>query len=198
MRIKIRIDLLGITKPKVWREMWIPMNITFHKFHLLIQEAMGWKNYHWYEFAETRDSHFFIIKSPYAEDMPGVNAKKVLVDGFLLAYYNSVTLAKAMARIPHDRIYYTYDYGDHWEHCIEILDMEPSDYRRAELIGGSGACPPEDCGSIYGYQDLIKALASGKAKAKNMLHWLEECGYNGFDPDEFDLEMARLRVGKVR
>ncbi len=199
MRVKVKIEMIGLTKPRVWREMWIPMDITFHKFHMLIQAGMGWKNYHLYQFGESRNSRYFIIKSPYAEDMSGVDARKVKVEEFLMAYFNDVNMAKAMGRIPNERMYYTYDYGENWEHSIEILDFERSDIWRAELTDGAGACPPEDCGGVPGYQNLIKTLSSGKMREKDELRqWLNDCGYRDFDPSVFDMEAAKMRVKKVK
>ncbi|MCB9310136.1 MAG: plasmid pRiA4b ORF-3 family protein [Lewinellaceae bacterium] len=198
MRIKVKIEIIGLTKPLVWREMWIPMDITFHKFHMLIQAGMGWKNYHLYQFGESRTSRYFIIKSPYAEEMAGINAKKVPVADFLLDYFNSVNMARAMDRIPDERIYYTYDFGDNWEHNIDILDFEQSDNTNPEITDGGGACPPEDCGGIHGYNDLIKNLASGKRKAQEALEWLDVCGYKDFDPGVFDMDEAQMRVKKVK
>lgn len=54
---------------------------------------------------------------------------------------------------------YTYDMGDDWEHDITWLkDIEdyPDDFPK--VLKFSGDCPPEDCGGIYGYYELMGVL----------------------------------------
>ena len=44
------------------------------------------------------------------------------------------------------------------------------------------ACPPEDCGSIPGYESLVKVMKNPKsAEYKNMLEWLG----SAYDPEQF-------------
>ena len=52
-------------------------------------------------------------------------------------------------------------------------------------IEGERNCPPEDCGSIPGYQDIIEALKKPKAKKNiELIEWLGD----DYDPDLFDIE----------
>ena len=55
---------------------------------------------------------------------------------------------------------YLYDCGDSWEHKIlveKILEPEAGiDY--PVCIKGKRACPPEDCGGTWGYQDFLEAV----------------------------------------
>ena len=48
-----------------------------------------------------------------------------------------------------------YDIGDHWEHEIRIekisVPAAPKSY--PNCTGGSGACPPDDCGGPHGYPE---------------------------------------------
>ena len=45
-----------------------------------------------------------------------------------------------------------YDMGDHWEHEIRIEAINPAVKKSYPVcIGGSGACPPEDCGGPHGH-----------------------------------------------
>jgi len=51
-----------------------------------------------------------------------------------------------------ERFSYIYDMGDHWEHEIRIEAINPPPKKSyPTCIGGSGACPPEDCGGVDGY-----------------------------------------------
>ena len=56
---------------------------------------------------------------------------------------------------------YEYDFGDSWDHLItveRILPADPAVAPRAECLEGARACPPEDCGGVGGYADLLKIL----------------------------------------
>ena len=47
---------------------------------------------------------------------------------------------------------YTYDFGDNWDHIIQIekvLEADPK-ARYPRCVKGSRACPPEDCGGTWG------------------------------------------------
>ena len=65
---------------------------------------------------------------------------------------------------PGDRLRYTYDFGDDWDHDIKLEKVLPPD---ADLhvaavpvcLAGKGACPPEDCGGAWGYADLKETIA---------------------------------------
>ena len=60
-----------------------------------------------------------------------------------------------------DELWYEYDFGDGWDHVLEVeevLDEPPSTVR---CIGGRMACPPEDCGGIGGYEELAAWVRSG-------------------------------------
>ena len=68
--------------------------------------------------------------------------------------------------------------------------------RRASAIRcaleGERACPPEDVGGTYGYQDYVKAMANPRHKRhKEFLEW------NGpFDPEKFDALAATKEMRK--
>jgi hypothetical protein len=81
---------------------------------------------------------------------------------------------------------YTYDFGDNWEHTIQIekvVDAEPG-IRYPRCIDGKRACPPEDCGGAWGYGDFLKAIQDPKhSEHEEMTEWIG----GEFDPEEFDL-----------
>jgi hypothetical protein len=85
-------------------------------------------------------------------------------------------------------IIYEYDFGDSWTHRIKvekILKQEPSTARAVECIDGARACPPEDCGGVWGYEDMLQALKDPKHEGHAAtLEWLGE----EFDSEAFDLQ----------
>ena len=87
--------------------------------------------------------------------------------------------------------HYTYDFGDDWVHKIKfekILTREKNiDY--PICIKGKRACPPEDCGGIWGYEDLLEIINNPKHEEyEEMLEWLG----GEFDPEHFDVKEIRF------
>ena len=67
---------------------------------------------------------------------------------------------------------YKYDFGDSWDHFItveKILSAYPAVASAAECLDGAGACPPEDCGGVSGYADLLKILTPPTRKVRELI-----------------------------
>ena len=47
---KLKVKLLNVSKPPVWREVLVPRDCTFDDLHHVIQIAMGWEFAHLYQF----------------------------------------------------------------------------------------------------------------------------------------------------
>jgi hypothetical protein len=92
---------------------------------------------------------------------------------------------------------YEYDFGDGWEHQVvveKVLPAEPG-LRYPVLLAGKRACPPEDCGGPWGYEELLAILANPKHKEhKAMRAWLG----GPFDAEAFDLAEANGLVQAVK
>jgi hypothetical protein len=60
---------------------------------------------------------------------------------------------------------------------------------RPKCLSGDRRCPPEDCGGIWSYQEVLEALAgsSSLVSGSELADWLEWAG-PGFDPAVFDLD----------
>lgn len=88
-------------------------------------------------------------------------------------------LVSAFLRDPGDRVTYEYDFGDSWEHEVELVKVRTGRVTVAQLpwvLAGARSCPPEDCGGPWGY---MAALQRRKQKQRS---WLPR----GFDPATFD------------
>jgi len=82
---------------------------------------------------------------------------------------------------------YEYDFGDSWEHKIQLEKILPreKDVNYPRCIGGKRACPPEDCGGIWGYERLLEILKDPKHEEyEEMLEWVG----GEFDPELFDAD----------
>jgi len=53
------------------------------------------------------------------------------------------------------KITYIYDFGDDWQHTIEVVKLNTgvAELKSILCTGGQRACPPEDCGSYPGYME---------------------------------------------
>jgi hypothetical protein len=196
MRFKIRIELKEVSDPVVWREIFVPLELTFHDLHKMIQCGMGWTNSHLYTFSEMGKSKYFVINSPYHDEY-ALDGSKTQANGILLKYLNQFTFGDR----PTDKIKYVYDLGDYWEHSIEVLTIDRSSTTIPEIINGEGACPPEDCGGFHGYEDLKMTVRTGRPSeihGDDYGPWLRSMGFKNFQPDVFDIEKARRKLKRWR
>ncbi|MBL8025000.1 MAG: plasmid pRiA4b ORF-3 family protein [Fibrobacteres bacterium] len=175
---KVSID--GI-EPLIWRRFAIPLSETFETFHKTIQKFMGWKNYHLFEFKVPSLSGYVKIGSPDPEEPPSIRnlpEKKVKISDYMFKV--------------NDRAKYIYDFGDNWEHTIQLESFinKEADKKYPMLIDGARACPPEDCGGVWGYENLVKALSDPEhPEHKEIREWVGE----KFDPVKFDYISISLK-----
>ncbi len=93
----------------------------------------------------------------------------------------------AILNMPKSKIVYEYDFGDSWEHIVEVKKLKEPEAGKTYslLIGGAMACPPEGCGGIWGYQDLVEKLKQkGTDEYEELVEWLG----GELDPEEFDMD----------
>lgn len=170
--IQLKITLLG-TDPAIWRRLLVKKNTTFENLHHIIQIAMGWTNSHLYEF----NIKGYRIAEPVEE---------------FIDYFEDNTIDPYNLSIDHViknkkiKFNYVYDFGDHWEHQIEIEKFIPVEkqIQYPVCIDGKLNCPPEDCGSISGFYSMLEIIGDRKhPERKEMLQWLG----GEYKPEHFDL-----------
>jgi len=167
---RVKITLRG-SRPPIWRRLEVPSGTTLSRLHQSIQAAFGWT-----------DSHLWVFDTPAGEYGNG---------GGHLGFRSAASAKLAdVAALPGDRIRYTYDLGDDWEHDIIVEDVRQAEpgvaYPRS--TAGRRACPPEDCGGLWGYQELLAILADPRHEEHAArLEWLGVAAAAEFDPAQFDL-----------
>lgn len=102
----------------------------------------------------------------------------------------SVTLRTVAPRAG-DKVRCVYDFGDDWQHDVVVEAVGPSvagvGYPRC--TGGRRAAPPEDCGGVWGYADLLEILGDPRhGEHAERLEWLGLDAADGLDPLAFDVE----------
>lgn len=179
----VRIKLKDSPVP-VWREVKVPSNITLELFAFVINDAMGWENVHLHAF-RTKTANFkntACIKQD--EEMFGSFQSEMALDT------NKYPIS-FLLREKKDRIKYEYDFGDGWEYEVwlkGIREYEPGEQPCLKVVKGVGECPPEDCGGVWGYAELLEILKK-KRKSKDDKERLEwYCMDIDYDPNEFDIE----------
>jgi Plasmid pRiA4b ORF-3-like protein len=181
---QIKVTLLG-TKPPIWRRLLVPASMTLAKLHDVLQTAMGWAGGHMHEF-RTADRHFGI---PDPEDRSM---------GMQVENERSIRLSSVL-RSAGAKLIYTYDFGDNWEHAVVLEKLLPAqlslDLEYPICIDGKLACPPDDCGGIPGYYELIEALADPEHdRHEEISEWISD----GFDPQAFSVENVNRMLSPKR
>lgn len=175
---QLKISLLRI-EPPIWRRVLVSGESTLLDLHRVIQMAMGWTNSHLHEFV-VKGEHYSI---PSPEDWQPVKDERE---------YTILQIAPKRGA----KFTYEYDFGDGWQHEILVERIAPVD---AELVcpvclAGERACPPEDVGGVWGYQDFLEAMKDPKHEQ----HWNYMEWWGGkFDPEAFDIVETNVRLQQI-
>lgn len=90
------------------------------------------------------------------------------------------------------RFEYLYDFGDSWEHEVEVVGRGGDS---PGCVEGEGGCPPEDCGGAPGYEHLLEVLADpGHDEHEHLRVWAGKLP--SFDREATSL-LIRQTVGEV-
>jgi hypothetical protein len=135
---------------KATRRLIVPADIAFSDLHKLIQQVFGWKNHHLHDFSIVDDRNTCISRLVMTDEDLSYEPDAILETGLKLSNYFP----------KYERIVYTYDMGDNWEHEIKLVRVikehsEESPY----LLEAIGQTPPEDVGGIYGYIDFHEIMS---------------------------------------
>lgn len=185
---QIKVTLLG-TEPPIWRRLLVPAHLTLSQLHDVLQAALGWDDGHMHEFSMGKER----FGPPNPQDMETFMGMPPVIDE------RTVPLSTVLVRIG-GKLKYTYDFGDEWEHGIVLEKRLPADPNLTYPLCTEGrrACPPEDCGGIYGYYDLVEAIGDpDHERHEEMLDWIGEFDPEAFSLDEVNRKMPRERPRKA-
>ena len=187
MKRNIRSNILQFkitlckTKPAIWRQFVIEDTLTFHDLHLVVQVVMGWKNSHLHQFVYEGKSYIGIPE--YLKD--GDNFEVIDSRQFLLSEFFDKSGMK---------ILYEYDFGDGWFHELTLEKV----YKSGGLLypiceAGEHSCPPEDCGGISGYYNMLEILNDKKHPEHKVTRIWAGAKYNAdfFDMDKVNKNLKR-------
>ncbi len=161
------------TRPPIWRRIQVG-DCTLDELHEHIQTAMGWTNSHLHLFRV--DGTLYADPLLMEEDFEELECKNSTTTKL------SQILPASGARFQFE---YEYDFGDGWAHDVLFEGCLPAEKgkRYPLCLEGARACPPEDVGGVWGYQDFLAALADLEHERHGELRdWIDR----KFDPDAFD------------
>ena len=177
---------LADSDPPIWRRLAVRSDMTLARLHDVIQIVMGWQNCHLHQFIVGDD------KDPTYYGVPDMG---------LMADLGPKTLDDATVQLRDivkrrgSRFIYEYDFGDSWIHELEVVQVKPLEKgaRYPVCLGGERAGPPDDCGGVWGYDNLLQAIADPKHEDHDdLLEWLG----GEFDPVAFDLDEVNTALKK--
>ncbi|SDR45767.1 plasmid pRiA4b ORF-3 family protein [Pseudovibrio sp. Tun.PSC04-5.I4] len=179
--IQLKIRLLGIS-PMIWRRILVLSSTTLHELHGILQVVMGWDGIHLFQFD--------IRAVDYGSwELHMARPDNSLCDFGFRRY---------------DRFFYIYDMGSYWRHEVRVESLLDTDPKKFYPIctGGTGACPPEDCGGASGFlvrrdeangYDAWRDLDLLSGFAKDLL----DCRDTERSLSDLDLEELQFAVDRV-
>ncbi|MCP1143688.1 plasmid pRiA4b ORF-3 family protein [Lysinibacillus endophyticus] len=147
------------SKPPIWRRFEVKDTMTFYDLHKIIQIGFDWMDSHLHGF-DVRKSNGYQIHL-------GNRIGPILDDDFGFSrcdYDEEVVQLKDIFKKEKDRVLYTYDYGDDWEHEILLEKILPTDkkafYPRCTKVMRD--TPMEDSRFLYFETGIVTEAVNGK------------------------------------
>jgi len=178
---QLKITLKGFRLP-IWRRFLVASTVSLEDVHDILQIVMGWTDSHMHEFS-TESDRYGVLDADFPSDIQ--DEAKYRLDQVL--------------KKEKDKLNYTYDLGDDWEHEVVLEKILPFETGIAlpVCLKGSRACPLEDIGGVGGYEMFLDAILDLEhPEHESMLEWIAEDIDGDFDPEYFDLdEVNKLLQG---
>lgn len=178
---QLKVTLSG-TRPPIWRRIQVPADTTLERLHHILQLVMGWEESHLHEF-----------------EIGGVAYGRSEPDLFGGPAVRNERRARLNAVAPGAGATFTYryDFGDDWQHSIvveKIMPPEPG-VQYPRYLTGKRHAPPEDCGGVWGYANLLEILRNPQHEDyADMREWVgEDFDSEAFSTEAINEELQRLR-----
>jgi hypothetical protein len=164
--------VLARSEPPIWRRVLVPGEYTLAALHHVLQRVMGWRDEH---------LHDFVIEGArYGRTARGIDFGDPELLNESRAALRDVLPAAGKSFL------YEYNFGDDWIHDIKVEKVLVRDegVSYPSCLGGENACPPEDCGGIFGYYDKLEIIKDpSHPDYEDFKDWMGR-----FDPAAFSLE----------
>lgn len=160
------------SKPPIWRRVLVEDKTTLLKLHDVLQTVMGWTDSH---------LHHYIINGEF------YGAPEDDEFGDLHIKDESRYKLNQIVNRAGFKLRYEYDFGDSWEHDLVVEKILPAEggVRYPVCVAGKRACPPEDVGGVWGYEDFLNIIANPKHdEHEDTMMWVG----GSFDPEKFSMD----------
>lgn len=179
----LRIELKD-SDPLIWRELEVPTSVTLKVLHDIIQAAMGWFDHHLWEFT-LEDRRYGLPSDEDRATAPLHDATKIRLRDIL--------------KPSRTQIDYLYDFGDNWLHRLIVTRVRQGDpdLEYPRYLSGERNAPPEDCGGIPGFYDMLAVLAApDHPDYAEIAEWIED--YDPATIDQLPMQYALSRIARRR
>ncbi|NNB89588.1 plasmid pRiA4b ORF-3 family protein [Corallococcus exiguus] len=183
----LHVELVDIA-PAVWRELQVRSDTPLSKLHDILQASFGWTNSHMHLFEDSSRQQYGDLVDGGADDFS--------LGGPPLLDERKYTVADLGPRA-RSVFGYIYDFGDDWVHRIRVKKVQPPEAgkRYPTCTAGARAAPPDDCGGVPGYEDLLEALQDPEHEDHDeLLEWVG----GSFDPEAFDLKATDKAIRTIK
>lgn len=178
--LQLKISLKN-AKPPIWRRILIEKEFSFEDLHNVIQDVMGWGNAHLYEFSDPNIRIGEIFEHDNDDFFDNVKSDSA-----------TIAIGDYFQRLK-QKITYTYDFGDSWDHqiIVEKFLKKDNNIDYPMCIKGKNNCPPEDCGGIWGFYNMLEIIQDeNNPENKETIAWIGE----DYDFEYFNLEETNERL----
>lgn len=163
------------SSPPIWRRLLVRSDLSLAQLHNIIQSSFEWLDYHLHEFrvGGYPGTVYGVVGEANHFDDPPLDEAGTAIGELLAA--------------ERDTVAYTYDFGDDWEHGITVEKVLPADAPAVRCTGGRGRGPAEDCGGVWGWSTVVKAVNDPAHEQHDEYRdWLGMAPGEHLDPKEFD------------
>lgn len=172
----------------MWRRLVLRSDLTLDRVHRVLQSAFGWTDSHLHRVDTTepfgRTGPAILTPFDMEKGDEGVPAAEVRLD--------------QLVRESGDVAWYTYDFGDGWEHRIRVESTarREDDAPDAACTGGRRAGPLEDVGGPSGHNELVAAWTQDPA-LPTLEDFRRDWVPRGYDPVTFDVAETDAAVART-
>lgn len=160
---------VGEVQPRIWRRLLVRETMWLSRLHDAIQVLFGWYDY---------QTHVFVVGDRR-------HGNPVNRDGVVIEDDRDVTLAE-LRFSGQDRLVYDYRFAEGWHVDLRVEKTLAAEKGGAypKCVAGARAGPPEDCGGIEAYKDMLYCLKHpGTDFGREWRKWLGP----DYDPERCDL-----------
>ncbi len=172
---RLRVDLQHV-RPPIWRRFTVLGSASLYQVHQAIIAVMGWGGAHLYSIE--------VAGTSFGDPDPELGLRSA----------KSVRLERVAEE--GDAFTYVYDFGDDWQHTVRVEEVHrlSREEKVPLVLAGKRACPPDDVGGVWGYDEFLASVADPKhPEHQDMMEWIG----GEWDPEDFRRDLAEARLRQV-